>query len=182
MTPKVALVPMGEVPQMALRVIAGNIAGCLRLAVTILPGEIPPAAAFDSHRRQFNAAILIQALESMGRDRDEKMLGVLAADLFLPIFTHVYGDARIGGRAGVVSLFRLQGRNGLPHAYASDPVILERAAKVALHELGHLFHLVHCPEPECLMHFSGDLEDLDRSPLYFCSSCMHSFYSVLSAF
>ena len=93
MTPVVALVPMGEVPQMALRVIAGNIAGCLRLAVTILPGEIPPAAAFDSHRRQFNAAILIQALESMGRDRDEKMLGVLAADLFLPIFTHVYGDA-----------------------------------------------------------------------------------------
>ncbi|MEZ4604544.1 MAG: hypothetical protein R2861_14410 [Desulfobacterales bacterium] len=67
---------------------------------------------------------------------------------FVPagIFTHVYGDARIGGRAGVVSLFRMQGNTG--HPSPSDPVTLERAAKVALHELGHLFHLVHCPEPE----------------------------------
>ena len=143
------------------------------------PTEIPPAAAFDNVRRQFNAAILIQALESMEDDSYDKILGVMGADLFLPIFTHVFGDARIGGFAGVVSLFRLQEQTG--HPYSHDPVILERAAKVALHELGHLFNLVHCPEPECLMHFAGDLGDLDRSPLYFCRSCMRIFHAALGA-
>jgi archaemetzincin len=37
--------------------------------------------------------------------------------------------------------------------------------------LGHLFNLFHCEDNKCLMHFSGDLEDLDRTPLYFCRYC-----------
>ena len=38
--------------------------------------------------------------------------------------------------------------------------LYDRAAKVALHELGHLFNLQHCDDSRCLMHFNVDIADL----------------------
>ncbi|MBW2252743.1 MAG: archemetzincin, partial [Deltaproteobacteria bacterium] len=50
-------------------------------------------------------------------------------------------------------------------------LLYERAVKVALHELGHLFDLLHCEHKRCLMHFSGSIEELDEQPLYLCNYC-----------
>jgi archaemetzincin len=52
-----------------------------------------------------------------------------------------------------------------------SPQVLERTAKVALHELGHLFSLVHCEDSHCVMHFSGQVDALDKIPPYFCKYC-----------
>jgi archaemetzincin len=98
-----------------------------------------------------------------------KIIGVLDVDIFVPILNHVFGEARQGGRCALVSVYRLK-RN----SDGSTPplsLILERGAKVAMHELGHLFDLHHCMDRKCLMHFSGGLEDLDEAPLYFCRYC-----------
>jgi archaemetzincin len=57
--------------------------------------------------------------------------------------------------------------------------MLERIAKVALHETGHLFNLFHCSDEKCLMHFSGNVEELDMSPLYFCRYCSLRFKNIL---
>jgi archaemetzincin len=46
-----------------------------------------------------------------------------------------------------------------------------RAAKVTLHELGHLLDVFHCDDPMCLMHFSGGLSELDDLPMQFCRYC-----------
>jgi archaemetzincin len=59
------------------------------------------------------------------------------------------------------------------------PGILERTAKVALHELGHLFNLEHCHDTRCLMHFSGNLTELDETPLYYCRYCATYFRDAL---
>jgi archaemetzincin len=98
-----------------------------------------------------------------------KVLGVLNVDLFIPIFTHVFGEAREGGRCALLSLYRL--RKDLEGSGSQVDRILERAAKVALHELAHLFKVPHCRDPECLMHFSMNLNDLDSTPLTFCRYC-----------
>ena len=90
-------------------------------------------------------------------------------DIFAPILTYVFGEAKQGGKYALVSLYRLKKNpdgSGLPQSH-----LLERVAKVALHELGHLFNLIHCMDERCLMHFSGRLQDLDRASLYFCSYC-----------
>jgi len=50
-------------------------------------------------------------------------------------------------------------------------LIHERATKVALHELGHLFNLLHCENKLCLMHFSGSIEELDEMSLHLCEYC-----------
>jgi archaemetzincin len=49
--------------------------------------------------------------------------------------------------------------------------IVERLVKVAIHELGHLFNIGHCLNNSCLMHYSGNLDDLDATTLTFCDYC-----------
>jgi archaemetzincin len=89
--------------------------------------------------------------------------------MFIPIFNHVYGQAVQGGNVALISIFRLN-----KNADGSTPpasLVFERAAKLALHELGHLFNLFHCNETKCIMHFSGAIEDLNKIPFYLCPDC-----------
>jgi archaemetzincin len=57
---------------------------------------------------------------------------------------------------------------GLP----PNPAALKsRLVKEAVHELGHTFGLVHCPNACCVMYFSNSLGDTDRKGPGFCSAC-----------
>ena len=155
---RIGVMPMGEVPDIASKVIAAHILGYFNLRADILPPLEHPIYAYDEIRLQYNVVAILNTLDSMSFHDYEKVIAVLNVDIFVPVFTHVFGGARQGGRYALVSLFRL-GEN------------LERVAKVALHELGHLFNLHHCMDRRCLMHFSGGLEDLDNTPLYFRRYC-----------
>ena len=105
----------------------------------------------------------------MNFDDFEKIIAVLNLDLFIPIFTHVFGEAKTGGKFALVSLFRLYKNPDDSSPPASRAY--ERAVKVALHELGHLFDLLHCEYKRCLMHFSGSIEELDEKSLSLCRYC-----------
>ena len=165
----VGVVPLGKVPEIALKVIAAHISGYYKLSVQILPPLGHPVYAFDERRLQYDVGIILKAFESIKFKDHDKVIGVLNLDLFVPIFTYVFGEAKQGGKFALVSLFRL-GKNpdGSP---SPSSLIFERAAKVALHELGHLFNLFHCRERNCLMHFSGGIQDLDKTPIYLCRYC-----------
>jgi len=165
----IGIVPFGEVPQLALKVIAAHISAYFNFSADILPPLENPEFALDERRLQYNAAFIIKEFEPKSFSDYKKVIGVLNQDLFVPIFTHVYGEAKQGGNFALVSLFRL---NKNPDGSSpSSSLFYERAAKVALHELGHLFNLFHCEEKQCLMHYSGGLEDLDASPFYLCRYC-----------
>jgi archaemetzincin len=165
----VGVVPLGEVSEIALKVIAAHISGYYKLSVQILPPLGHPDYAFHERRFQYDAGIILKALESVQFKGHDKVIGVLNLDLFVPIFTYVFGEAKQGGKFALVSLFRLD-KNPDGHPSPSS-LIFERAAKVALHELGHLFNLFHCREKNCLMHFSGGIQDLDETPIYLCRYC-----------
>jgi archaemetzincin len=108
-------------------------------------------------------------LEAMPLGGVDKVVGIVDVDLFVPVFTHVFGEARQGGRAALVSQYRMGAdRCSRKRRIAA---VWERTAKVALHEICHLYDLSHCMDTACLMHFSGDLPELDRTPLFFCRYC-----------
>ena len=174
----IGVVPFGEVPHIASKTIAANILGYTHMDTEIAPPLEHPEYAFDKGRLQYNAGTILKVFESMPFHDYEKVVGVIDVDLFVPILTHVFGEARQGGRHALVSLFRLK-RNA-DGSTPSKPVFLERTAKVALHELGHLFNLTHCMDQRCLMHFSGGLQDLDKAPLYFCRYCSIYLRDVLN--
>jgi len=163
------VVPFGEVPEVALKVIAAHVLGYFNLDADILPRLKSPAYAYDVNRHQYNAATILKDLGSMESHDYVKVIGLLEVDLFVPILTHVFGEAKQGGNCAVVSLYRL--RRNSDGTTPPESLLLERAAKVALHELGHLFNLLHCMDGRCLMHFSGGLQELDEMPFYFCRYC-----------
>jgi len=165
----IGVVPLGEVCELTLKSIAAHILGYLHLDALILPPIEHPMYAYEERRHQYDAGAIIAAMESLSFPQCDKIIGVVDLDLFIPIFIHVFGEARQGGRAALVSIYRLK-----PPSLTSQEALnlqMERAAKVALHELGHLYDLHHCMDSLCLMHFSGGLEALDQTPLYLCRYC-----------
>jgi len=165
----VGVMPLGNISEIALQVIADHIAECFKLTTQILPPLEKPEYAIDERRLQYNAAIIIEAMEAMHFGNHDKVIGVLNKDLFIPIFTHVFGEARQGGQCGLVSLFRLERNPDGSTPFKS--IIHERTAKVALHELGHLLDLLHCEHKKCLMHFSGGIDEVDEMSLDLCEYC-----------
>jgi archaemetzincin len=165
----IGILPVGSIAEPAPQIIAAHISGYFNLDARVLPPLDLPATAFHRQRAQYDAGRLIRFLESYPTAEVLKRIAVVDVDIFVPIFTHVFGESRQGGNAAVVSLFRLRGPSQPPPHSQAD--IFTRVAKVALHELGHLFNLQHCSNRKCLMHFSGALEDLDGLTFNLCRYC-----------
>ena len=58
---------------------------------------------------------------------------------------------------------------GLPE---NEPLLRARLDTEAVHELGHTFGLLHCPEPTCVMHASTYVEGIDQKESRFCTACL----------
>lgn len=100
---------------------------------------------------------------------NERILGVTAVDLYIPILTFVFGEAQLRGSCAVVSFHRLrQEFYGLP---ANSTVLGERLLKEAVHELGHTLPLAHCEDYQCVMSPSHGVERTDLKTSQFCTSC-----------
>jgi archaemetzincin len=165
----VGVVPLGVVDGIVLKAIVAHIIGYLQIEAETVPPLEFPRSAYDPRWLQYDAAIILKNLEAFSLHGYTKLIGVLDADRFVPILTYVFGEAREGGRCALVSLHRL--RRNPDGSEAPSAVFLERASKVSLHELGHIYNLIHCDDEKCLMHFSGGLPDLDKTPLFFCRYC-----------
>jgi archaemetzincin len=165
----IGVLPVGKLPVITAQYVADHIHTLLHLPAKILPAIDNPSYAYDKKKLQYNAATIIKTLESMPYPDCPKVLALTNVDLFIPVFTHVFGEAREGGTHAVVSLYRL-GRN-LDGSHAAPHQNLERLVKVALHEIGHLFNGYHCTDDSCLMRFSVNVQELDDTPLCFCKYC-----------
>jgi archaemetzincin len=163
-------VPSGTVNLLVLEQLAASCGDFLSLKTMTLPPFEPPSEAFNSLRRQYHAGMLLQCLQLL-QPGCLRVVGITSYDLFLPIFTHVYGEAQNPGRAAVISFFRIGPSEG-PH-YVDHAGFLERAIKITIHELLHTFGLVHCRHSACLMHTVMRVPDLDDLPVQLCRSCRY---------
>ena len=166
--PFLGLVALGPIDPDILRRLCPTIAKFLLLPVRVLHPKPLPPQTYHLVRHQYHATQLLEYL--LGDDSDAfRILGVTAEDLYIPIFTFVFGEAQLDGKAAVISMFRPRG-----DADGSTPtksLFLGRMLKLSLHELGHTFGLGHCREDDCLMGFSSNLEILDRKDIVFCDYC-----------
>ncbi|MCS7106475.1 MAG: matrixin family metalloprotease, partial [Candidatus Aenigmarchaeota archaeon] len=53
----------------------------------------------------------------------------------------------------------------------NEEVLIKRAVKEAIHEMGHVLGLKHCENPECVMSFSNTVFDVDRKTKNLCEKC-----------
>jgi archaemetzincin len=164
----VDLQPVAGTPPETLEALAARLSRFVELPVHVLP----PAAFVPrriSSRDQLDAGALLEAVESRATSDSRLLVGVTAEDIAIPVFTFVFGLARQGGRACLISLARTDPAfYGLP----PDPELRdERAVCEVLHELGHLATLEHCPDRSCVMSFAGNIERVDTRGSRFCATC-----------
>ncbi len=116
------------------------------------------AFAFHSGREQYHSTAILEQAAALLPAKFSKVLLIAGFDLFIPILTHVYGEAQLNGKACIVSTYRLQ--QDLP-VHDPERTYQQRLVKEALHELGHTFNLRHCREPDCIMHYCRHISDVD---------------------
>jgi len=124
--------------------------------------------ALDAERDQYHSTLILKKLSEMAPLHAIKVLAITRVDLFIPILTHVYGEAQLGGKACIISTCRLDERIS---SIGKEKVLRERAAKEAVHELGHTFKLRHCKDQACIMHYCRSVADVDRKSDQFCRYC-----------
>lgn len=172
----VELTLVGAVPLTVARRLQSDLQGVLNHPVSITPGRMDPSPAFNPARRQYDAMSLLGMLQSSPSGEDVFRLGVTDVDIFLPVFTYIFGLASFTGNVAVVSFYRLRPEN---NGYLPDQELLRwRLAKETLHELGHLFGLKHCPVPWCAMAASRSAQEVDLKDAAFCPVCAEALGTV----
>jgi archaemetzincin len=137
--------------------------------VHIREGHIDLSDFYDPARRQYNANQILRQVETELAVDSAKILGLFNVDLFIPILTYIFGQAYLGGRSGIASMYRLDNeRYGME---ADEQKLLERFIKEVIHELGHTFGLIHCLNPACVMRPSTYVEDIDQKKAHLCFNC-----------
>jgi archaemetzincin len=156
--------------------LAARVSRHLGVPVTIEHWTPDLDGAYDSGRKQYSAAALVEQVARTARASTDKpsgtttkWIGIVDVDLFIPVLTFVFGQAQLGGTAGIVSTLRLTNEF---YGMSRDEVRLEeRLEKELVHEIGHLFGLVHCRQFECVMRSSTYVEEIDLKRAELCDSC-----------
>lgn len=164
----IQLLPIGEDVRLeTLDQLSAGLAREYRDSCHVREDRLDVSFAFDSVRKQYHATSILRDLA--GIPGEARILGVTTVDLCVPIFTFVFGEAQVAGRAAVVSMHRLREEfYGLP----ANPALLgERLLKEAVHELGHTFGLRHCQDWQCAMASSHTIDRLDLKGIRLCRAC-----------
>jgi len=142
--------------------VAAHLQALMGLNAHIFPREPLPEYAYQHGRRQYDALKIVNTLASHAGPVP-LTLGITQCDICTPILTFVFGESQLGGRAALISLHRIM--------HQRTEIMYTRAAKIGLHEVGHLLGIGHCRSLGCVMHFSDNLEKLDLMELAFCYAC-----------
>lgn len=160
------IVGMGPVESAVLTFLCRAISETLRQNCCVGAGMSLPDDAFNARRQQYAANTILNQLPPGGAGR---VLGVVDRDLYVPELNFLFGLANPQERRAVIALARLrETAYGRPE---NLPLFLGRAAKEAIHELGHTYGLAHCSDPRCVMAFSHSLAGADYKGREFCSNC-----------
>jgi len=167
---KIILLPIGDFDGRVLDALENDLEKTFNFKVERREAIKVPAETFSRVRGQYSSSQILNKLRgSVALEKQDKMLGITDVDLYTEGLNFVFGEAELGGQMAIISLARLhQSFYSLPE---NKTLFLERAKKEAVHELGHVFGLAHCPDPECVMHFSNSLLDTDRKSASFCPRC-----------
>ena len=166
---KITLKPVGDIADAIMDELRDSVNSIFHCPVEVGAGFNALAHAYNPERQQYLSSELIASLKVLGRERNERVVGITDVDLYAPGLNFVFGEADIASGTTIISLCRLR-----QEYYGLTPdknLFLERATKEVVHELGHTFALEHCPNAKCVMHFSNSLADTDWKEVNFCNKC-----------
>jgi len=163
------IVPIGKVDETLLLFLRQNIFQTFKIEPRVRNCRFDLSSVYDPVRNQYNSSGLLLQLISDPGPETLKILGVTELDLFIPIFTFLFGEAQLNGTGALISTHRLHNQfYGIPE---NKELLRNRLLKEAIHELGHTFGLIHCFTLKCVMKSSTYVEEIDQKPINFCKLC-----------
>lgn len=137
--------------------------------VNVLNMLIDIEHSYSFQRRQFYSTKILESVKKSSPVNEGFVLIITDMDLFVPVLTHIYGEAELNGRFSIVSVCRLHEEF---YTSESNPkLLLERSYKEIIHEIGHNVGLKHCKDWKCVMHSSSGIEEVDIKGNLFCKDC-----------
>lgn len=166
---RVYLIPIGEVNREVLEELRSSLKEKFHLEIVIREALPKPDYAYNRRRRQYHSSPILDNFSRNIPSDAYRVLGITELDLYVPNLNFIFGQAQMEGKTALISLARL--REEFWGRKSNEKLLQERALKEAVHELGHTLGLEHCPNPECVMHFSNSLTDTDIKGSWFCPEC-----------
>ena len=170
---KIGILPVGQVSIDTLAALGQGLVKIFPDSVFfVINKPLPvPEQAYDKKRFQHNSSLILKVLRTYAVNNMiyHRILGVIDTDIFASGLNYVFGEAYVSGNAALISLRRLK-----PQFFGEKPddnLLVVRALKEAVHELGHTLGLNHCLKRQCVMHFSNSIFDTDRKQSFFCGQC-----------
>jgi archaemetzincin len=162
--PVFVLQPLGPVKADLIEAAQAGLRAQYGAEVRVAAPRALPKHAYHPPRRRYRADRLIDWLRDEHRADPAplRVIGLTAVDVSTTKGRHadwgVFGLGHLGGRAAVVSSFRL--RKG-----AKDRAqIRARVAHTVIHEAGHTLGLPHCEEAGCIMQDArGSIRNTDTA-------------------
>lgn len=149
--------------------IKSSISELLSSKIILRKDKIELEKYFNPERGQYNAGEILSEFDI--NNTTNLTILITSVDLYIPIFTYVFGLAKLNGSIAIVSSYRLRPEfYGLP---PDDHLLKRRLIKEVIHELGHLLNLRHCSDFRCVMTSSNTADDLDIKGMQFCDSCLN---------
>ena len=177
---EIYIIPIGDVDEKYLYPLVPKLEKRFTTKVHVaVDKRLPdPDYAYDYNAKQYVAMYVLRKLLEVDVPGDSKILGVANVDLFVPEsdYPFIFGQALYGksSKGAIISMLRMN-----PDSYVrgkpNDKLLTERMIKEAVHELGHVFGLRNCEEPECVMYLPRNLKSLDKKSDSFCLSCQKAF-------
>ncbi|MFH2060362.1 MAG: hypothetical protein ABIJ59_15875 [Pseudomonadota bacterium] len=159
--------PIGDIPLWICEIVVKKVEKFFGFKSVIISVLNDISFAYNPERNQYHSTQILKELEQQAPEGTVKILGITKEDLFIPILTHVYGEAQLDGKACIISISRLVKGMGVDIIDKGSA----RIVKEAVHELGHCFNLRHCQDSMCLMHYCRKIDDVDKKISQFCRYC-----------
>ena len=174
----IALQPLGDVKAERLLVVKQGLEKAYGLKVETLPAKLLPKSAWYEPRARYRADILLDELTDHTPGTYRIVIGLAAKDISVTKDQHedwgIFGLGQLDGRTCVVSTFRLGARG------ADETKLRERLRKVAIHEVGHVMGLPHCPHAGCVMRDAeASIATVDAETGTFCEPCAKAWLEWL---
>ena len=127
---------------------------------------------------QFDACQIINKMHQIAPLDRFAMIGVTSEDIYSRDLNFVFGLANVYSKSGIFSFARYtQEFYSLP---PDNDLVIIRAVKVMLHEMCHMFGLLHCIYFKCLMNGSNHIGETDAQPIYLCPVCLRKLHLCLN--
>jgi archaemetzincin len=166
---RIHLAPHEEVETTVVDAIGAHVEQTLGCDVSVLAAAPTPAFAWDATRKQYSSSAILAYWGEHRPSQHARVLAVTGVDIFIPMLTFLFGQAQLDGTLALISLARLR-----PESYGPfhDPeLLLNRARKEALHELGHTLGLTHCSLKSCVMSLATTIHQVDEKNTRYCPEC-----------